>query len=248
MNNYCSNCGNKIQTGDVFCSKCGLRINQQNIPSNMNDLQKNNHDGFKIASLVLGIITIVGSIIFNFLIIPLAIIGLILGIIYSAKAKKFCAGIILNILGIVIPIVIICLLAGITSSLVNNGTFFDDYENENINDSYLIEIQYYDLMTKLEDEDDFVLLLSQTTCSHCTNYKTKLKRIAEDYKIKVFYIEVNLLSNNEFDVLTSYINFNITPTTVFIKDGAEDSNSSRINGDSSIDSIIVKFKRNGYIK
>lgn len=261
MNNYCGNCGNKIQIGEAFCSKCGLRINQQNVSNNMSNSQKNSHYGLKITSLVLGIIAIVGSLIFNIFIIPLAIIGLVLGIVYSAKAKKFCAGIILNILGIIIPIVIICLLAVITSSLVNNGTFFDDsttsnygeendlyYENEIIDDIYLIEIQYYDFIEKMENKDDFVLLLSQTGCSHCTNYKPKLKSVANDYKIMVYYIEVDLLTDNEFDVLSSYINFTGTPTTVFIKDGVEDSESSRINGDSSIDKIIATFRRNGYIK
>lgn len=260
MNNYCSNCGNKINDHEFFCNKCGSSVNQQNIQVNMNNSQQNDHKSLKITSLVLGIVAIVGSLIFNVLIIPLAITGLVFGIIYSTKAKKFCAGIVLNILGIIIPIVIVCLLVFMTNSLVNNGTFFDDttnsnyneendwyYEDEVVDESYLTEIQYFALMEKFENKDDFILLLSQTGCGHCTNYKPKLKTVANDYKIKVYYIEVDLLSNDEFDVLSSYVNFTGTPTTVFIKNGIEDPESSRITGDSSIDKIITIFERNGYI-
>lgn len=93
--------------------------------NNVNNGNNNNdHKGLKIASLVLGIIAIVGSFFVNLLVIPLAIVGLILGIVYSAKVKKVCAGIFLNIAGFVLPIIILII------AFFAFGSFLEDSFNE----------------------------------------------------------------------------------------------------------------------
>lgn len=64
-------------------------------------------DGIGTASLVIGIISVVSSLLCNVLIVPLAIVGLIFGIISKTKGGKKIAGIILNICGIVLPFIIL---------------------------------------------------------------------------------------------------------------------------------------------
>lgn len=113
--------------------------------------------------------------------------------------------------------------------------------------SYLKEIKYDELVKKIENKEDLVLLISQTTCSHCISYKPKLKNVANDYELTIYYIDVDLLDNDELDDLKSYVNFTSTPTTVFLKEGTETTVATRINGDSSEEKIIKKLKSNGFI-
>lgn len=113
--------------------------------------------------------------------------------------------------------------------------------------NYFKELKYDEVIEKVENKDSFVLLISQTTCTHCISYKPKLEEVANKYKIDIYYIESNLLNDEERDKFTSYINFSTTPVTVFIKNGEETTVANRINGDASKDKIEKKLKSNGFI-
>lgn len=114
--------------------------------------------------------------------------------------------------------------------------------------SYLNEIKYDKVMERVEAKDSFVLLLSQTTCSHCMDFKPKLARVAKNYKVNIYYLETNLLSEDESKKLKEHFNYSGTPTTVFIINGEEKTAANRINGDVSEEKIISKLKSNGFIK
>lgn len=113
--------------------------------------------------------------------------------------------------------------------------------------SYFKELKYDEVIEKIKNKDSFVLLISQTTCTHCISYKPKLEEVANKYKINIYYIESNLLNDEERDKFTSYINFSSTPVTVFIKNGEETTVANRINGDASKDKLEKKLKSNGFI-
>ena len=115
---------------------------------------------------------------------------------------------------------------------------------------YFSKIGYKEIIEKIEDKEDLILLISQTTCSHCENYKPKLKDVAKKYKLHVYYIDVDLLDEDEYDELNSYLSFasSGTPITIFLKDGNESTVANRIKGDSSKDKIVKKLKSNGFIE
>ena len=115
---------------------------------------------------------------------------------------------------------------------------------------YFSKIGYKEIIEKIEDKEDLILLISQTTCSHCENYKPKLKDVAKKYKLHVYYIDVDLLDEDEYDELNYYLSFasSGTPITIFLKDGNESTVANRIKGDSSKDKIVKKLKSNGFIE
>lgn len=114
--------------------------------------------------------------------------------------------------------------------------------------SYLKEIKYEQLLQKVEKKESFVVLFSQTTCSHCMEFKPKLERVANRYKVKIYYLETDLLNEDEYTELKTYFSFSGTPTTVFVIDGEEKTAATRINGDVSEEKIVSKLKNNGFIK
>lgn len=137
----------------------------------------------------------------------------------------------------VIILVVICLIVLIGAFVLDNI----------LGKSYLNEIKYDELMEKIENKEDLVLLISQTTCTHCASYKPKLEDIAKEYKIDIYYIEADLLTDDERNELKSHINFSSTPVTVFLKGGEETTVANRISGDASKDKIERKLKSNGLI-
>jgi len=113
--------------------------------------------------------------------------------------------------------------------------------------SYFNEIKYDELMKKIDNKEDLVLLISQTGCTHCISYKPNLKDVANKHKVNIYYIDVDLLDDDKSKELKKYISFSSTPITVFLKDGEEKTAANRIIGYTTKDKIEKKLKSNGFI-
>ena len=99
---YCINCGNKIGEGDKYCIRCGNTISIDNGVSN-NTTEKKDYSGKKIASIILGSLSIGFSMLIVFA--PISLIMSIIGLILSfvvIKNEKNVIGIILNSIGLLI--------------------------------------------------------------------------------------------------------------------------------------------------
>ena len=102
---YCQDCGSKIKGNENFCPNCGFKINNQvEVISNTIDKTTENR---RVASIVLGIISLCG--VFFWIFAPIAlvisIIGLILAIIANRKVNN-STGIVLNAVGLFLSFVI----------------------------------------------------------------------------------------------------------------------------------------------
>ena len=137
------------------------------------------------------------------------------------------------------------IILGIICFVILIGAFIGD---RLLSKSYLQEIKYSEVMEKIDNKESFILLLSQTTCTHCMDFKPKLKNVANKYKITVYYLETDLLSEEEENKLKEHFSFRGTPQTLFVVDGEEKTAATRIDGDVSEEKIISKFKSNGYIE
>lgn len=115
------------------------------------------------------------------------------------------------------------------------------------NKSYFQEIKYDEVIEKMNNKESFILVLSQTYCEHCASYKPKVEKVANDEKIMIYYLEVDLLNEEEKKEFKNYISYSSTPLTVFIVSGEEKTAATRIVGDASEEKILKKLKSNGYI-
>lgn len=106
----CSNCGNELNSSDNFCLKCGTKV-ENTTPVQQPVKNASKTSGVAIASLVIGIICILGSFVLNVIMIPVAIIGLILGICAKQKGALKIVPIILNIISVLIAGVVFALAA-----------------------------------------------------------------------------------------------------------------------------------------
>lgn len=136
------------------------------------------------------------------------------------------------ILGIVLLVLIVI---GIILSTSNNN-------------SNLIELSYNEILEKVNNKEDFVLCVSASECSHCMSYKPKLKKVSNKYNIKIYYVDVDTLTKEDYSEFKDKFSFDgSTPVTIFFKEGEEKTTATRIEGDVSTDRIISKLKKNGFI-
>lgn len=112
-----------------------------------------------------------------------------------------------------------------------------------------IKLSYNDVLEKVNNNESFILCVSASECAHCKFYKPKLKKISNDYNIKIYYTDVDKFSDEDYTEFKNKFSFDGgTPTTIFFKDGEEKTTATRIEGDISIERTIDKFKKNGFIK
>ena len=111
----------------------------------------------------------------------------------------------------------------------------------------LISIKYKEIKEKINNKDSFILVVSQSTCSHCASYNPKLELIAKDYGIDIYYIDYDKDSSKE-EFLVDFDLDGSTPITLFINDGKEKSLLNRLEGDISKEKAIEKFKKMGFIE
>ena len=133
---YCSNCGTKINEDENYCANCGKVVNEHK-PITVG----NNIEGARTASLVLGILSLVGGFIVIFA--PVSLILSIIGLILAIKANKVyknTAGIIINAIGLFFSFVITSIIALIiyfSYDIIKNdignfniGNYIDEYEDD----------------------------------------------------------------------------------------------------------------------
>ena len=112
-----------------------------------------------------------------------------------------------------------------------------------------ISTSYADILKMVENKESFVLCISATDCSHCQSFKPKLKKISKDYNTKIYYIDIDKIDKDDYDKFKTDFSFDGgTPTTLFIIDGEEKTVANRIDGDVSIEKVVNKLKKNGFIK
>lgn len=126
---YCTSCGAKVgnvpnEVNQNMASGEPVNTPQSDVvvmPTNVNNSMDTNtvnnadttqpvKDVKSTISLIIGIVAIILSFFLNVLMLPLGIVGLILGLISKEKGGKKIAGIVLNIISIIIPIAIIALI------------------------------------------------------------------------------------------------------------------------------------------
>ena len=140
---YCENCGAKIEKEGLYCPKCGKKVQMKEVKEKEQVENSNNKkESLGTASMVIGIISLVLSFIINVAILPLAIVGLILGIVNKAKKGKQISGIILNsiaiVVAILIAVVLIFLFVNVTKDLNDNRNKYSEYIPSEIEEESLI--------------------------------------------------------------------------------------------------------------
>ena len=100
----CKFCGEKIEDNAKFCSKCGKGVEEIKPIEGVKSVTNNEPGkGRAIASLVIGVISIISG--GCFFVVPL--VGLILGCSYKGKCTEKIIGIILNVIGLIISLIVV---------------------------------------------------------------------------------------------------------------------------------------------
>ena len=227
---FCENCGKEIDKLDKHCSHCGKKVINEPIATG----NSSNMDGLGTASMVIGIISLVLSFVINIFIIPVALIGLILGIISKVHKGKKISGIILNIIAMLVSILVFILWMVLIVNVADN---YDEKIKTIDSDSPIPTYDYFgtwsckgilskDNEIKLEINDDRTFILSDVKNSGNFikgTYEDSDEELEHHFGINNYYaIELDANSRYENDV---YKSSDDTEYDMFIAKGKNKSNA-----------------------
>lgn len=144
-------------------------------------------------------------------------------------------------------IIIIATLAVIMTTGAIIGYNIKNKEKNTIEDK-IIELTFDELNKKINNKDTFILIVSQTGCSHCKTYKEIVNNIINKYDVDFYDINLTNLSDEETSEFIKIVNSSGTPTTVFMFDGVEKTTLNRISGSSSEEKVVAKLKKLGFLE
>ena len=110
------------------------------------------------------------------------------------------------------------------------------------------ELKYEQLKEKIDNKENFALLIGAASCSHCDTFRSTINEINKEYDINIYYVDIDKFNSSEVAYLKAIASFKGTPTTVFITEGKEKSSYNRIDGNRDYEYTVNRLKQNGYIK
>ena len=143
---------------------------------------------------------------------------------------------------IIISAVIIVLTVIICAAIWFIGKGFNKTEYP-----YIHELTFNELESKLNNQDSFVLIITQTGCSHCEAYLPVVQNVSNKYKVDFYVLNRTNISDEERTKLKNIANISGTPTTLFYTSGEEKSAPNRLVGQATEYRLVEKLTSEGYI-
>lgn len=112
---------------------------------------------------------------------------------------------------------------------------------------YFVELSGKEFKEKIENKDSFILVVTKSGCEFCEMYKPTFRQVAEDYKLKTYFINYRKFDNKYLKYYQSKFNVPSTPQTLFINNGEETTVSNRIVGNVPRYKIIERLTSLNYI-
>lgn len=124
-------------------------------------------------------------------------------------------------------------------------------------EQYITFIDYDEYTKLISNNDTHIIVIGQTSCSHCIAIKPALNSVAGDYDITINYLNLTDMteqeSNSFFESLTTigyddedFVNNGSfgTPLTLIVRNGKV---SSYISGERTTSQLVKAFKKEGLI-
>lgn len=115
-------------------------------------------------------------------------------------------------------------------------------------DKHLISVTLDELQKKIDNKDSFILVVTQTKCSHCAQYKPVLKEVLTKYNIYAYEIDESKIATEDLGKFKDIANITGTPTTLFFTDGVEKTTANRLVGAVTYRKIEQRLKALKYIE
>lgn len=110
----------------------------------------------------------------------------------------------------------------------------------------IVKISYEELREMYDNEETFVALLSQTSCSSCNEYKDDvLYPYIENHNVTIYEVNItdeSLPSATWEQIISDYDSFEGTPHTMFVENGEDSDYFVGVMDEGDFDELVVTYE------
>lgn len=135
-----------------------------------------------------------------------------------------------------------------------NNTNYDDYDSSLTydellnNNEFIQEVTFNQFKTIISGYTFSIVYIGSPSCIHCYNFLKTLEKVLPKYKLKIWYLDVDKISDEERDEMIDYIEYFeegiATPSTLAI---SNDQVISILEGEVKEDELVSFLKKYKYI-
>ncbi len=111
--------------------------------------------------------------------------------------------------------------------------------------SNIEQLTFKEFKNLIEKKRSFVIVISQTYCGHCIEYKPKFNKVLKKNKITGYDLDLLTLAQSDFEEFNSILTVKGTPTTFVFIDGKVQ--TKNIEGSASEDELTSFLEQYGFI-
>ena len=103
-------------------------------------------------------------------------------------------------------------------------------------------------LTDTASDEYVVTVIARTTCSHCINFKPVMQKANNEYEFKLYWLEADELTNNDYNALTGTYDledYSGTPYTFITKNGEV---LDHLSGERDYDTLVEFLENNNVIE
>jgi predicted bacteriocin transport accessory protein len=111
----------------------------------------------------------------------------------------------------------------------------------------LQKLSFTEYQEKINNNEEFVVIIERTTCSHCQNFMPVAEEFAKDKSLPMYYIDTDEMEDDEWSDLESSATFfktkgdNWGTPTVLVQSGKE--TVDYIEGETDADSLTKLYEK-----
>ena len=115
--------------------------------------------------------------------------------------------------------------------------------------NHFISLSGEEFKEKINNKDSFILLLIQTGCHFCEEFKPVVNEVIKEHTdLKIYALNLTDMSSDDKAFLINIANTTSTPTMIFVVNGEEETSLNRVVGKVSKSKLITRLESLGYIK
>lgn len=112
----------------------------------------------------------------------------------------------------------------------------------------IIVITSDDFDEKIANKETFAILMTQTSCGHCKEFKPILNSVLEENNLFFYELDLQQTSSTARIKIINNLNLTSTPTLIFYEKGVELTKDTRLIGNKSKEKLESHLKEIGYLQ
>ena len=128
-------------------------------------------------------------------------------------------------------------------NIVEEKISSEEIKEEIEDNSYFIVINASLFKEKFYNNEKNIFFVGRDTCPACKNFKPTVMEFANKEKINIYYVNIGNFENNDFDMISDFVNIQYIPTLIISNNGKILYNESSVKSYDVLKNLVEEYMK-----